>query len=214
MIETAHTENLKEIAQCHCVAFPKSFSSALGLAYVEKMLAWYLSTETAFLFYFKEGGQCIGYCGGMIRSTPGMGSASSMTQFSFNQAVQSFLIRPWLIFHPELRAKFLFVLKNLWYKVIGKANNSNTIATENTPVSFEPYVALVVIGVRNELQGKGYGSLLLQAFEKKTIELGYGKMSLTVLSENLKAIKSYERNGWMITKVNGKSTSMEKLLNT
>ncbi len=212
MIVTANNLNLKEIAACHCAAFPKSFSSALGLAYVEKMLEWYIADESAFLFYLREDDRCIGYCGGMIRSTPGMGSASSMTQYSFNQAIQSFLIRPWLIFHPELRAKYLFVLKNLWYKIIGKAKKGNESTSRNDEPSFKPYVALVVIGVRGELQGKGYGSVLLKAFEKRAIELGYFKMLLTVLSNNFKAIKSYERNGWRVTKTNEKSTSMEKII--
>lgn len=211
MIRPANRDNIREIAECHRAAFPGSFSSALGLAYVKKMLEWYVEDESAFLLFLREENKCIGYCGGMVRSKPGMGSASSMAQYSFNQAILSILVRPWLIFHRELRAKYIFVLRNIWHKIVGTRREKRMV-TESAKT--EPYVALVVIGVRSELQGKGYGSQLLKAFENKVIDLGYTKMLLTVISDNKKAIKAYERNGWVITQIRGKSTSMEKVVKT
>jgi ribosomal protein S18 acetylase RimI-like enzyme len=213
IIKEAQELDLSMIAECHISAFPKSLSSALGIRYVTKMLAWYLSSDQTFLFFFKEEQVVKGYCGGMIRKSAGAGSASSMAQFSFDQAIRSFLLRPWLIIHTELRAKYLFIGRNLWARLNRLVNRNQKITSANSTI-FEPYVALVVIGVRGEAHGKGYGSLLLQEFERRTILLGYKKMLLTVLTNNDKAIKSYERNGWVVTQVNGKSTSMEKRLHS
>jgi len=208
-IKVATTADLGKIAICHRAAFPASLSTALGLDYVKKMLGWYLSTENTFLFYLEAEGRCIGYCGAMIRKEAGMGSASSMAQYSFDRALQSFLVRPWLLLHRELRAKYLFIGRNLWTRIkrlaTGKQKNAPT-----APAVFDPYVALVVIGVSESEQGKGYGSQILQEFERRTVQLGYKKMLLSVLTNNSKAIKSYKRNGWVATNVNGKSTSMEK----
>ncbi|HOX83487.1 MAG TPA: GNAT family N-acetyltransferase [Chryseolinea sp.] len=212
-IKSAKTEDLEKIAACHVAAFPASLSSALGQKYVMKMLGWYLSSENTFLFYIESEGQCLGYCGVMIKKTWGVGSASSMAQFSFDQALRSFIVRPWLVLHAELRAKYVFIGRNLWTRLKRLVNRNQKNTSTNSTI-FEPYVALVVIGVKPDEHGKGYGSLLLQEFEKRTVELGYTKMLLSVLTDNSKAIKSYKRNGWVITLVNGKSTSMEKRLHS
>lgn len=211
-IKEAKTEDLEKIAICHREAFPASLSTALGLNYVKAMLGWYLSREDAFLFYIESEGRCLGYCGAMMKNKAGMGSASSMAQYSFNQAIRSFLVRPWLVFHAELRAKYLFIGKNVWTRIKRMARGNSKNLT-NAPAIFDPYIGLVVIGVRADEHGKGFGSQILQEFERKTIQLGYKKMALTVLTNNSKAIKSYVRNGWEVTLVNGQSTSMEKRLN-
>jgi GNAT superfamily N-acetyltransferase len=204
-IITASIKNLSPIARCHRAAFPASLSSALGHDYVEKMLSWYLSTENTFLFYVNEGDQCVGYCGGMVKTIWGVGSASSMAQFSFNAAVKSFLLRPWLVFHKEIRAKFPFIFRNLINRFFRKKKNLG-----DSTVIFEPYVGLVVIGVDPSYQGKGYGSIMLQEFERITRQRGLRKMVLSVQSKNSQAIASYERNGWTNSYQNEELIGMEK----
>lgn len=205
-IRIARQEDIERIALCHRNAFPRSLSSALGLEYIQNMLNWYLSSDTTFLFFFEEDNMCVGYCGGMIKKVWGVGSASSMAQFSFNAALKGFLLRPWLTFHPEVWVKFSFIVKNITNRFI---NKKKLIGEPN--VVFEPYAGLVVIGVDPAYQKKGYGSLMLQHFEQLTIKRGIRKMVLSVRSDNNQAIASYVRNGWVVSEVNGKSTSMEKL---
>jgi ribosomal protein S18 acetylase RimI-like enzyme len=206
-INVATKDDLQKIAHCHCAAFPDSLATGLGLKYVELMLGWYVSSKNTFLIFIENKGQCVGYCGGMLKTIWGVGSASSMAQYSFNAAVFSFIKRPWLIFHPELRTKYLFIARN----VINRFFRKTKLKGEPT-VAFEPYVGLVVIGVDPSFQGKGYGSLLLKEFEDQTRQRELKKIVLSVLTKNHQAIKSYLRNGWVVSKVDGKSTSMEKLL--
>lgn len=213
IIKPALESDLGRIAQCHISAFPKSLSSALGKRYVTKMLGWYLSSDETFLFFLENNGIVVGYCGGMVKGGKGlMGSASGMAQFSFTQAVNSFLLRPWLIFHPELRAKYKFVIRNIWRRITIKVSQAEVMEVK-PPAGTEPYVALVVIGVNATDQGNGYGSLMLQYFEQLTKKRGIRKMMLSVRSDNNQAIASYTRNGWIISKVEVKSTTMEKFLN-
>lgn len=200
-------QNLSSIARCHRAAFPASLSSALGHDYVEKMLSWYLSTENTFLFFVNEGDQCVGYCGGMVKTIWGLGSASSMAQYSFNAAVKSFCMRPWLVFHREIRVKFPFIMKNLFNRFFRKKALQG-----DHKIVFEPYAGLVVIGVDPDFQGKGYGSLLLGEFEKVSKQRGLYKVILSVRSDNEQAIKSYSRNGWEVVSTKDNSTSMQKLL--
>jgi ribosomal protein S18 acetylase RimI-like enzyme len=73
-----------------------------------------------------------------------------------------------------------------------------------------PHTGLIVIGVDPAYQGKGYGSKLLQEFEVVSKEMGFNILMLTVKSENAQAIKSYQRNGWVIISDDGKSVAMTK----
>lgn len=207
-IKIGSEADLARIAVCHCAAFPGSLSSALGIDYVSAMLRWYLSGENTFLFFVEENGKCVGYCGGMVKTVWGIGSASSMAQYSFNAAVIGFLKKPWLLFHPEMTVKFSFIVKNIINRFFRKKKLQG-----EPEVIFEPYTGLVVIGVDPAFQGKGFGSILLLEFEKMTRQRGLKKMTLSVHSDNSKAIKSYTRNGWSITHVNGLSTSMMKPIN-
>lgn len=204
-------QDLPKIAQCHRKAFPNSFSSQLGQKYCEKMLEWYLSTNKAFLFHIEENNFCVGYAGGIINDgSLSTGSSSAMTQYSFKEGVKALLFRPWLWLHPEMRKNYRFLIRNLAMKLrLKKAKRSQT---EVVKMQNEPMVGLVVIGVNPNFQGLGYGSALLQEFEKRTLDLDIKKMNLTVKTHNLQAIQSYERNGWVKSKeVNGSLNMIKEL---
>lgn len=212
-IVNATFEDLPRLARCHRVAFPKTLSTAMGQQYVEKMLEWYLLDDRAFIFLVEEDGKCVGYCGGLkFDGTHRIGSASSMIQHSYDKAVRTFITKPWLLLHPEFLSKYRLAVKNVWRRIrkkLGITDKTKLSKREQLPKS---HTGLIVIGVDPVVQGKGYGSLLLQEFERVSKELGFKRMMLTVRSHNVQAIRSYQRNGWRTTEVQGKSTSMEKLL--
>lgn len=204
-IVTAKEDDIEKIATCYLAAFPNTLSSALGLDYVKVMLRWYLSGDNTFLFYLEVNDRCVGFCGGMIRTPGTMGSASSMAQYSFNVAIKAFLKKPWLLFHPEVRAKYKFIFKNIFRRFAMKSTQ------KDIPPATD-YSGLVVIGVDPSFQGKGYGSKLLKGFEQFTKQRKLKRMVLSVKSDNSQAIISYRKNNWVITKIAGQSTSMEKVI--
>lgn len=209
---TATQQDLKRLAQCHRVAFPNALSSAMGQKYVEKMLEWYLVDKRAFLFALEEDAQIVGYCGGLkFDGTAKVGSASSMIQYSYNLAVKTFLTRPWLFLHPEFLSKYRLAGRNVFRRIKKVFGLEGKVVPTETNLP-EPHTGLIVIGVHPNVLGKGYGSMLLQEFERITISLGFHKMMLTVRTDNKQAIKSYVRNGWITTRVEGNSTTMEKQL--
>lgn len=208
----AKPEHLTRIAKCHQHAFPKSLSSAMGVTYLSKMFDWYLVDSRAFLFFISQNEVCVGYCGGLkFDGTARVGSASSMIQHSFNMAVKTFLMKPWLFFHPEFLPKYKLASKNVLKRIkfiLGIKEQSKPLNVDEA----EPHTGLIVIGVDPNVQGKGYGSQLLQEFERVSKNLGFVKMMLTVRTDNHQAIKSYLRNGWNAVKVEANSTTMEKLV--
>ncbi|HNR73212.1 MAG TPA: GNAT family N-acetyltransferase [Cyclobacteriaceae bacterium] len=213
-IVQATANDLPRLAACHRQAFSKALSSAMGQAYVEKMLEWYLVDDRAFIFLLEEDSQCVGYCGGLRFDASGRaGSASSMIQHSYNLAVKTFLKRPWLFVHPEFFSKYWLAIKNVHKRVKKLVGIKEKVSRVHSTEVNEPHTGLVVIGVDPRVQGKGYGSRLLQEFEKVSAAMHYQKMKLTVRTNNEQAIRSYLRNGWKTTKVDGPSTSMEKQLN-
>ena len=205
--------DLPRLARCHSTAFPRSLASALGPRYVSRMLSWYLSTDKTFLFHIEDAqGRCAGYCGGMISDgSLGTGSASGMAQHTFRQAVWAFATHPWVFFHPEMRAKWPVLWKNILMK-LGLRKRVHFSPAQKEKMAKAPHAGLVVIGVDPACQGKGYGSLLLQEFERRAVEdYGIRKLQLTVLADNVQAIRAYERNGWIRGKVEGKSLGMYKV---
>jgi ribosomal protein S18 acetylase RimI-like enzyme len=202
--------DLGRIAQCHRKAFPKTLSTAMGEKYVEKMLEWYLVDDRAFIFFLEENGNCIGYCGGLkYDGKVPVGSASSMIQHSYHAAVSAMLTRPWLFFHPEFLKKYRLAFKNIWRRMRNRLGYTKKINPPNS--SIPAHTGLIVIGVDPVYQGKGYGGMLLQEFERISNELGYDHLMLTVRSNNIQAIRSYQRNGWITTESNSTSTTMAKL---
>lgn len=199
-------DDLGQIAECHCKAFPHSLSTALGPRYLRSMFRWYLENDQTFLLHINYRGKCVGYCGGLVKKEAGTGSTSGMIQFTFFDAVKSLALRPWLVLHREVRRHYLLILRNILKMLFHTQNSPNDFKGE-----FQPYVGLVVIGVDPTNQGKGFGSRLLHEFDLKVKSLGFERSLLSVRSGNTAAISVYKRNGWEIVRDNGNSTVMQKL---
>jgi hypothetical protein len=201
-IQYATASDLRQIAKCHIAAFPQSVTSLFGIPFVAQMLQWYISAPNKFLYWMQHDGECIGYCGGLVLDgSDAYGSASGMTQFGFGVAVKVMLRKPWLFFHPEIRARYPFIFSNLKRK-IGKlfGKSEQPIApVKSSKTKNELTEGLVVIGVAPAYIGRGLGSKLQQEFERKAKELGATQMQLSVRVENDRAIRSYQSNGWKIT---------------
>lgn len=207
LIKKTAINDLPNVVSCHKDAFPHALSTKLGNHFCSTMLSWYIVNERGIMIHAEENGEIVGYTGGIIVKQPGLpGAATSITQFSFNQFIRSFLIRPWLIFHPENLHRFQFILRNVKLKLgISKKQIAVPINT-----AFISRWGLVVIGVRGRLQGKGVGSLLLNDFVDRAINDGVKEVTLSVKKKNKQAIAAYKKNGWLINQEDLDSLSMFK----
>jgi GNAT superfamily N-acetyltransferase len=210
IIEISKLNSLNQIVECHKKAFPQSLSSQMGNLFLKKMLSWYIIDERGILFHVKENNEIVGYCGGIIIKKAGLpGAATSITQYSFKFFILSFILRPFLLFHPEIIKRFSFIKRNLLLKLGVKQIN---VVKKGEPIPFSPSWGLVVIGLSPEYQGKGVGGILLNEFEKLAMIDGVLKVSLSVKSNNQQAIKSYSKNGWLIENIEKDSLNMYKEL--
>ena len=207
---TTTTRDLKNIVKCHKSAFPDALSSKLGPPFILKMYEWYITSDRGILFHIEnEDNEIIGYCGGIITKHKGQhGAVTSISQHSFNTFVISYLIRPWLLFHPEMLKKISSIKKNILLKL-----DLNKQIEKINKEDFIPFMGLVVIGLTKDNQGKGIGSTLLNEFEKRAKNnIDINKISLSVRPENLNAIKAYSKNGWETGNQTKTSIQMYKLI--
>ena len=217
LVREVRISDLPSIVKCHKTVFPDALSTAMGSNYVRKMLEWYIAAPQSFLFFIENKGECIGYCGGMVREPHSEGSASSMVQYSFWAAVGALLSQPALLLHPEVRTKYSFILKNVKNRILRKVVPTRqgpepSPEKDLVPISpVDPYAGLVVIGVQPLWQSKGYGTLLMDQFDSVVRQRGVRRAVLSVRSGNTKAIRSYVQNRWTVKTIYDSHTVMEKL---
>ena len=202
--------DLKSIVECHKSAFPDSLSTRLGSKFIYKMLEWYIVSERGVLFHTSSSkGEVIGYVGGIITLRDGMhGAVTSISQYAFKTFVYSYFVKPWLLFHKENLKKYKIIIKNILTK-IGIYNQK----LKQKSREFQPFIGLVVIGVKQDSQGIGLGTLLLTKFEnfaKKNQAVV--KITLSVNPKNINAIKSYKKNEWKISDFSKNSINMFKFI--
>jgi ribosomal protein S18 acetylase RimI-like enzyme len=211
-IVLSRASDLRRIAKCHKSAFPAALSSKLGNSFIESMLSWYVEDERGILFHIEENDVVIGYVGGIVVKEAGKpGAATSITQHSFKQFIRSFIIRPYLILHPDNVKRISFIGRNILLKLGMIKMNNSSVFTNHTG-TFKPALGLVVIGVSNGNQGKGIGTELLKEFEKQSIKNGVNRVYLSVKKSNKQAIMAYTKNGWQEIREMDDSIVLEKII--
>jgi ribosomal protein S18 acetylase RimI-like enzyme len=188
--------------------FPGSLATRLGKSYVQKTLEWFLQSDNRFLFHIAEQGKVVGYCGGFIPTKRGDGSSSGMLQHAFSQAVRGIAIRPWLVFHAEVRQQYPFIWRNIKRKLTGKMKPARTANVK----PFKPFVGLVVIGVLPAYRGKGIAQQLMKEFERRVEAYQQHELYLSVKKDNSRAIKAYQNFGWSIVEEQPKTYVMKKVI--
>ncbi|MDP1844471.1 MAG: GNAT family N-acetyltransferase [Sediminibacterium sp.] len=192
------TDELKIIAKCRIKAFPNSFSSKLGLRYVQKMLSYYI-TGNNFLIYLENNGECLGFVTGMVPDGDFLCSTREAIDMTYKDILKELVFKPWLLFHPVIISNFYLVGELIRNKISGAAGSeSNHTLPLETPPEILNSVGLIDIAVAPDHQKNGYGSLLLKSFEEQCNLIGKKRMHLSVKPENIAAIKAYKKNNWKI----------------
>ena len=213
ILDYCSKDDLKAVAVCHREAFPDSFSTKLGQAYLIKNYEWYLISNRNFLIKASIDGKVVGFVGGMLfDKSSTMGSTSSVMQYTFKQALVGLMIHPWLIFNIEVRKNIVLIARNIARKVGLSRKPKSTNAVLSNPIEVVPSLGLVVIGNAPRYRGKGVGTKLLERFEEEAKKLEVNQMHLSVRKKNVNAIKAYTRMGWSVKKEAGDNLEMIKVL--
>ncbi len=202
--------DLKKIGDCHKSCFKDSFSVKLGDGYINKSFEWFLTADNRFLHHVEDdNGNLTGYCGGFISRQLGDGSTSGMMQYAMGQAAMGIMKKPWLLFNKELRPFYPLVIKNIIKKLFFSKSQTNT---SEAVINLKKKIGLVVIGVHPDHRGKGIFEMLMKNFEAEAIARKINKLSLSVKSNNARAIAAYKNAGWQVLSNENNGLIMTKVL--
>ena len=200
--------HLNGLVQCHCNCFPNSFATQLGKAYIGKTIEWFLADKQRFLFHVEIDEKIAGYCGGFIPKGIGDGSSSGMLQFGFKEAIMGIVVKPWLLFNKEVKAVYPFIFRNLKRKIL--KDEKATVIVPKNPSEYSISAGLVVICVEHLYRGTDVFKLLMQHFDSVVKSFDINRASLSVKTENARAINAYKKVGWQIVDTHINTYVMEK----
>ena len=185
-------QDLPAVAQIHLQAFPNSAISRLGLEAARRYYEWQLTGphQVVALGAF-DGATVLGFCiGGIFR-----GALSGFLHKNRAYLGRRVLTHPWLFANPIFRDRFSSGLKILLRRIRRlrpKALGKDDSVQRPKPTSF----GILALASAPHSQHKGVGTALLQGMEEAAHRRGFRELHLTVHSENLRAIRFYERHHW------------------
>ncbi len=184
-IRALQMADIPKVAAIHSQAFPDSRSTRLGNRYIKKMFLWFYKYQPELSLVLETEGDIAGYVVGAIG-----GYGRKIFRFAI------FEVAFGLAAHPKLwldRRTFLLWRSYLQAFYPRKSHKTAQKMAGNSPVIS---AALAGIAVDPAMKGKGFGKLLLSAFEQSAQKQGAQKLVLSVHENNLAACRLYEGGGW------------------
>lgn len=184
MVRQATVQDLPQVVAVHIQCFPNSFSTALGKKLLVKFYTEYISNVPELFLVAEQEGKICGFCMGYYcEENPYM-----KRFFKHN------------LFAAGLRiAGQLFIgNKAAWKKLTSVFSKK----AEFKPIG-QPYQAgiqdgdLLSICVQPQTRGSGAAQALIETYEQVLKDRGRKYCRLTVAVDNPRAIRFYERNGYV-----------------
>jgi ribosomal protein S18 acetylase RimI-like enzyme len=183
----AHLDAASEV---HRDAFRDHMNGRLGARYARALLAWFMAADRGIaLVAIGEDDRVVGYVAGAP-----VGYGPSLTRALLPVAAASAVLRPWLLFDRDIRARIVTRLRGL------RAAAGGSVVPEEPDT-----MSLVAIGVASSARGQQVGAALLRAFEERASALGMRAVRLSVYDHNVPARRLYERAGWSVVKIEGQA---------
>jgi ribosomal protein S18 acetylase RimI-like enzyme len=180
------TENdVEEVAGAHLRAFKGYLNASIGRKYVRQFLRWFINSPIGISLVLESEGKLIGYVVGAK-----LGYNKELNKSLFKTGIISIVTHPGVLFHTH----FIRNVRNRLKSLFSKSTKSEGIYVEPAGSG----VSLVGIAIDPLSSKKGGGSLLINAFEKESIEAGYNYMRLSVYEVNESALNLYKKNGWQL----------------
>ncbi len=195
-IKQAQAPNVSGMAQCHTVAFPGRFMTEMGPRWLCALYRFYIKHPEGVCYVAVDSlDNVVGFA---VGGEPGIRQQflrSSMLRYPhiiFWKFLTRHIVRPVLL--GEL-------LKKLHIK--RKESSSENIDSHK---ALSKCGNLLSICVLPDCESTGIANQLIETFQKACAAKGYTRLTLSVLSENSRAVAFYKKHGWCQTGVTGAST--------
>lgn len=190
MLQKITVDTLPSVTGVHLGSFPESALSRLGAATVERYYRWQLDgphdkvwAVGAFL-----AGRCVGYSFSGVFN----GSTSGFIRRNRRHLIGKVLLKPWLLLDPFFLERLTSGIKLVFARRTSQAQRLGG-NVESKPRSY----GILSIAVSVEHQKLGIGQILMLDAEREAAKCNFSRMHLTVNPKNAKAIRFYEKLGWI-----------------
>lgn len=165
---------INDVVKLHKVAFKDYLSTKLGDYYIKKMIKWFVLNK-----------ECISYC--IFLNNEMAGYVMGAPKF-YNKRLNKYIFFPALF--SLLKKIYIIFDINFWKKIYWRLIGAfNKVKEQEKSKEF----ILVSIGVSKDFSNKGFGKILVEEFEKEARKRNYQFIKLSVFSDNINAIKFYEK---------------------
>ncbi len=183
---SAGLDDLPAVARVHVAAFSRSALTRLGLEAVRRYYLWQLEGPHEHWFRgARVEERLVGFC------VSGISRGALSGFLSRNRAFLACRLasRPWLWMDPLVMDRVKLALRSL--KLVGKR------AASPGSMSAVPTWGFLSMAVAPEARGSGVARLLMEDAEREAWRRGFRHMHLTVAVDNARAIRFYEKEGWI-----------------
>jgi ribosomal protein S18 acetylase RimI-like enzyme len=199
----AQAPNVSGMAQCHIFAFPGRFMTEMGHHWLCALYRLYINHPEGVCFVAADSaGQVTGFAVGGEPDIREKFLRAAMLRYP-HIIIWKFLTR------PLVRAVLLEELSKKLHLKRKEISSENMDSHKTLPKCGN----LLSICVLPDYKNTGIASQLIESFQKACAAKGYERLTLSVLSENLRAVAFYKKHGWYETGVTGASTRFALDLN-
>lgn len=186
-IRNAQQSDLNDISEVHTRCFPNSFSTQLGRVLIEKFYIEYMKKNPDLFIVGVENKKIVGFCMGYI--------------CEYNDFFRLF------VKHNLVRVGFrvlllLFTGNKLMYvkikKIFSKKEVLTVVDEKSDRVPLDERGDLLSLCVIDEYRGTGLAQKMIEKYEEILKKKECKICILSVASNNSRAIKFYEKNGYRI----------------
>lgn len=191
-------EDLTIITEIHCSAFPETALTKLGGETVRRYYEWQMDhAENALIIGAFVREKMAGFCfGGRFKD-----ATSGFLKHNKFYILWRIASHPWLVRDRIFRERISFGIKVLRKKMMRKAREKKLAKDISLKkiTEFDTRLnsfGILSIAVDSRFQGEGVGYELMRASEDAARLRKYKQMNLSVHTDNLQAIRFYEKCGW------------------
>jgi len=191
-IEPIAYENLRRLARCHRRCFPGYFLSNLGERFIALFYQDILESPIGlgFVAVDDDSGDVVGLVAGNLDGTAFL--AWSFRRHLCRKALQVFAqlfrsLRLW----GQLASRVCGAAGSAVRRLTGRRGSSGGLHP------LDARARLLSIGVVPERRGTPIGAELIRRFEEACGQRGESRVGLSVFADNARAIRFYEKTGWV-----------------
>ena len=195
-IKQAQTENIPGMAKCHIVAFPGRFMTEMGTRWLCALYRFFIKHPGGICYVAVDSaGKIVGFA---------VGGESEIREQFLRAAVLRY---PHIIFWKFLTRP---LVRNVLLEELSRKLHLKRNPTPSENVSTRKALAkcgnLLSICVLPGYKGAGVAGQLIEVFQKTCAAKGYKRLTLSVVSENSRAVAFYKKHRWYEAGTAGAST--------